>query len=380
MRIQKNHNIDKKHPGVIFFMRKSLITPILVAFVSLTRFGFAEQDIDLVKERENGVYHISIQNNSDASYIVRVDAEMQNMQSSMPLPVDVIVPARSTTYTCRISRIDSTKPGSYNMQYIPRLETIVMQNCKAADFCIITHIVRDSVTFYLENKLTIPVTVSFESDFKNVVSAQSTSVVRSFAANSRAPFLAARLVDPFAPRKTSYHYKWKRGALDVQHDDAYAYMLPFERGQSFVISQGPNGASTHRGEFAYDWSMPVGTTIRAARGGIVTRVVENFSEGGQQESFAKMGNIVEIMHSDNSFGRYCHIEKDGVLVETGERITRGHVIALSGNTGYSSGPHLHFDVVKLEPDLTFKTLPIRFKVSRKKVTDLQQGDRYAAFE
>ncbi|MCL2718808.1 MAG: M23 family metallopeptidase [Lachnospiraceae bacterium] len=91
------------------------------------------------------------------------------------------------------------------------------------------------------------------------------------------------------------------------------------------------GASTnHRG---VDWATPVGTPIVASSGGIVAKA--GWGSG--------YGYVVYINHPDGRQTRYGHLSR--VLVTAGQNVSQGQRIALSGNTGISSGPHLHFEIL-----------------------------------
>ena len=90
------------------------------------------------------------------------------------------------------------------------------------------------------------------------------------------------------------------------------------------------GASTnHR---AIDWATPTGTAIWASSGGTV-------SVAGWQSGY---GYVVYINHPDGNQTRYGHLSK--ILVSSGQKVKQGQKIALSGNTGRSTGPHLHFEL------------------------------------
>lgn len=91
------------------------------------------------------------------------------------------------------------------------------------------------------------------------------------------------------------------------------------------------GASTyHKG---IDWAVPTGTAVRATCGGVVTRA--GWGSG--------YGYCVYIRHPDGKESRYGHCSK--VLVKAGQSVKQGEKIALSGNTGVSTGPHLHFEIL-----------------------------------
>jgi murein DD-endopeptidase MepM/ murein hydrolase activator NlpD len=101
---------------------------------------------------------------------------------------------------------------------------------------------------------------------------------------------------------------------------------------------------SHKGEYALDFKMKTGTTICAARSGIVIAMRENSDKGGLKPEMLSEGNYIIISHDDGSEAHYWHLQKDGVLVDVGDTIETGQAIGLSGNTGYSAFPHLHFEV------------------------------------
>jgi hypothetical protein len=132
------------------------------------------------------------------------------------------------------------------------------------------------------------------------------------------------------------------------------YMLPFPAGTTYVVCQGNRGVVSHRDweEFAYDFAMPVGSEVCAARGGIVTRVIDKNDGHGRHA----LNNEIAIDHGDGTVGRYLHIRKGGSHVHLGERVVRGQRIAESGHVGLSMLPHLHFVL----DDWQGNSLPITF--------------------
>lgn len=91
------------------------------------------------------------------------------------------------------------------------------------------------------------------------------------------------------------------------------------------------GASTnHKG---VDWATATGTAVKASNGGTVTKA-------GWGNSY---GYVIFIDHSDGRQTRYAHLSK--ILVSVGQKVKQGDKIALSGNTGVSTGPHLHFEIL-----------------------------------
>jgi murein DD-endopeptidase MepM/ murein hydrolase activator NlpD len=114
------------------------------------------------------------------------------------------------------------------------------------------------------------------------------------------------------------------------------------------VTQGPNGTFTHTNDEAWDIGMSTGTSVYAARPGTVVFKEETKTDtcdppADDQEDPKCDGNGVRIRHSDGSTASYWHLETDEVLVNKYDLVDRGQRIALSGNTGYSTGPHLHLE-------------------------------------
>lgn len=136
-----------------------------------------------------------------------------------------------------------------------------------------------------------------------------------------------------------------------------AYDLPWVGGP-FRISQGAGGDYSHRspmGRYAIDVAMPEGTPIIAARGGTVLAVRNTQAGHGPNAA----GNFVRIRHEDGTHSAYMHLRRGSVRVKPGDRVTTGTPLAESGNTGRSTGPHLHF-VVQQEVGKRLVSVPFRF--------------------
>ena len=86
---------------------------------------------------------------------------------------------------------------------------------------------------------------------------------------------------------------------------------------------------------------------------------DKFRGGGKQKRYLTRANQVRILHDDGTMAVYAHLQPNSVRVQRGAKIARGQWIANSGNTGYSSGPHLHF-VVQLNAGMSLESLPFRF--------------------
>lgn len=101
--------------------------------------------------------------------------------------------------------------------------------------------------------------------------------------------------------------------------------------------------------------MPIGTPIVAARGGVVVSL-ENRQSG---RTGNPSGNFVRILHDDGTMGVYLHLQQGSVRVREGQRVTQGQPIARSGNTGNSTGPHLHF-VIQRNVGMALESIPFAF--------------------
>jgi hypothetical protein len=161
------------------------------------------------------------------------------------------------------------------------------------------------------------------------------------------------------------------------------YTLPWQIGQSYVAEPHLTfDPSVQR--YAIDARMPIGTDVLAMRAGNVVRMQVSFYDG---DLTPDNENFVAVEHDDGTTARYVHLTHDGALVQLGEHVQRGQRIALSGHTGNSAAPHLHFDVTRgccaVPPDGNERpqgeTLPLTFS-NASPVADcgLQDGMSYVA--
>lgn len=154
------------------------------------------------------------------------------------------------------------------------------------------------------------------------------------------------------------------------------YVLPYQSGDAFLVGQGNCTYGSHEIDtsqaYAYDFDMPIGTELVAVRGGEVLRVIEHFRENNQTPG---QENYLVIVHDDDTISAYYHLTKNGALVKEGDYVEQGEVIALSGNTGDSTEPHLHFEVALCED---CQTLPINFRNTLKHKQGLEEGQTYLA--
>ncbi|WP_312766926.1 M23 family metallopeptidase [Epilithonimonas sp.] len=161
------------------------------------------------------------------------------------------------------------------------------------------------------------------------------------------------------------------------YDSDYVYDLPYLKREKFLLSQGYYGWETHQNQNALDFKMPEGTEILAAREGYVIELKQDSNTGCPDRSCANQGNYIKIIHADGTIADYYHIRMNGAKVKFGDKVEKGQTIALSGNTGWSTGPHLHFMCYLPRPkgkNISIKTL---FRVDDgEKVKFLNPGSTY----
>lgn len=153
------------------------------------------------------------------------------------------------------------------------------------------------------------------------------------------------------------------------------YVLPYPVGLSWVVIQGNCTPGTHfaggRDQYAYDFGMPVGSPVVAARAGVVTELEERYEDGNGD---VDRSNYVAVQHADGTLAVYFHLTRNGVLVELGRAVRQGEEIAVSGVTGGANTPHLHFGVI----GGSGKTIPVTFRNTIPHPSGLEQLQSYPA--
>lgn len=255
-----------------------------------------------------------------------------------------------------VSFTDQAVPGAQVMKLrermVERIDSQVRLSVKKS---------KGTESLYVRNDLYAPVEVELRlSGVKNVVGVADQVIRRTLAARSNERLIA---LSPLTPGKAMVYKPSLRSTVgDPQrgisgNGFAYRYPLPWVGGP-FRISQGPNGAYSHggaRSRYAIDIAMPEGTPIIAARSGTVIKTENSQTGRGANPS----GNFVRILHDDGTMGVYLHLQQGSVSVKEGERVAVGTPLGRSGNTGNSTGPHLHF-VVQRNVGLALESIPYEF--------------------
>ena len=229
---------------------------------------------------------------------------------------------------------------------------------------------------YVSNNEYCPVSIVLEVNLNNMLFSEGSNRLFVVPARTDSMKIGKFTQDKDGKRFSfTYRTKYFRGnSMLSSFDSLYEYDLPFANGKTFEVGQGYNGKKTHQNENALDFSMGLGNEIFAARDGVVIKVVDKNNYACTDESCKEYNNMVTIYHSDGTMADYAHIQQNGSRVKVGDKVKKGSLIAISGNTGWSSGPHLHF-CCYFYKGTNRVTIETKFKMGRK-IETLKEGEKY----
>ena len=235
---------------------------------------------------------------------------------------------------------------------------------KAKKIEVLSVKVKDGFDIYLENHTFSVVSVKLHlKQMHNLSSDVSAPYINSYPSRSRSKMMHLSIIEKSKKSDFSISYGTMLGSLVTSYNKKYVYALPYKRGKTYLLTQGFNGKATHNGNSAYalDFSMAVGSHVHAMREGIVTGIESKNNEHGFSIKFASKANYIIIQHEDGTMAMYGHLKQNGVKVKLGERVYKHQLIGYSGNTGYSSGPHLHVHISAITNfDKGSKSVPFIF--------------------
>lgn len=170
-------------------------------------------------------------------------------------------------------------------------------------------------------------------------------------------------INPHAGFSYTFKYSYMPGDYRAHPDDKARYRLPFSADHAFLIAQAFGGRASHtdvQNHYAVDIGMPEGTPVLAARDGVVMTVDNDFYGAGlDMAKYGDRANNIRIVHGDGTMAVYAHLELESARVQVGQHVHAGQVLALSGDTGYTTGPHLHF-CVQINAKMSLVSVPFKF--------------------
>lgn len=212
-----------------------------------------------------------------------------------------------------------------------------------------------------------PITIHVTLTSENIGTTADWPVTAIVPAHRTLPLGYIAPVHRNRPYRYLFNYTYYVGRIDAPTSTAPLYRYPFADGEAHAITQAHDGTLTShnnkQNRYAVDFDMPVGTPVVAARSGVVVDVVLSHEAGGRDISFIEQANMITIVHEDGTLAEYAHLSPGPALVKRGQQVAAGTVIGYSGNTGYSTGPHLHFVVSRPDVDegkVIRLSLPIQF--------------------
>jgi murein DD-endopeptidase MepM/ murein hydrolase activator NlpD len=218
----------------------------------------------------------------------------------------------------------------------------------------------DRVDVELTNTYNAPVTADLSFETTNMTPLRPTHTV-TVPPRGSARVASFKLERPREAFTYSYVMDWLFGDPGARPGETI-YDLPYAAGERYRVMQGHYGAFSHRDVAAIDWGMPEGTPVLAAREGVVVAFNDTAVGHGLDPEFRALekANWVIVRHPDGTLGCYFHLLEGGVRVAAGQQVVRGQLLGLSGNTGFSNAPHLHFEVRSPIDGQHFRTFPVRF--------------------
>jgi murein DD-endopeptidase MepM/ murein hydrolase activator NlpD len=244
---------------------------------------------------------------------------------------------------------------------------------------VVTDRTADTATLRVTSKYASEFTVTLEAILDNMTPSRPVPFTVDAAGRTSFELVKFRITN--RGRSWHYHYQpyWQLGARRSTTTNDADYAMPFGPGR-YVVMQGPRGTFSHfvgsGSENAVDWTVPEGTIVCAAREGRVVGVKQDSTVGGPDRKWRPYANYIVIKHADGTFADYVHLQPDGAMVKVGDQVTVGQPIGLSGRTGFTSAPHLHFSVFQTVDGKTKLTLPFRLKTDHGTFTEFIRGQSY----
>ena len=248
---------------------------------------------------------------------------------------------------------------------------LITSDC-SDQLCLINTTTQESVSLSISNNAESVMSIDFSYETLNFDVSYELTNTFSIGPNESIVVLEMAIANENEDWSYQWNYNFQLGDFEASHDGGFIYMLPYQAGESHRVSQGFNGSFSHVdgvNQYGVDFVMAKGTSILAVRAGKVVKVVEASNVGGPTVAFVDKANYVVIEQSDGTHAHYAHLQQYGALVEEGDVVEVGQKIGLSGNTGWSTGPHLHFAITSPLDGTDATSHPFIFESSDGNITD-----------
>lgn len=220
----------------------------------------------------------------------------------------------------------------------------------------------DSLSFYVKNPLLSPFRITFsskDSSINNTLLNIGTTLLYPFKDTS---------FQFYAPGKSKTFISYQIGLGDAEQRMMPAtFHFPFPKNKVYKIIQGYNGPYSHSEpyhKYALDFNMKIGDTVCAADDGYVVGVIKDYRYSGTGKEWQQndKSNYMTLYHPKSGmFTQYVHLMYQGSFVSVGDSVMKGQPIGLSGMTGYTDIPHLHFNVLVPEKGKKLISYPAQFE-------------------
>lgn len=345
-----------------FKINGAIIKRITLTAITLSLCLFANAEVYRYQD-ENGKWHFSddkklLEDKANTG----ADIEVVDINSNMNL-----VASLESRKTPAVFVPDKLCPSDNRPLTVPRGGYWG----KPGNFFVETKKDNGKVSIFVTNNYFAPVSFKFWfEESSNMLSSKPLPLSSEIQAHKSYRLLGIEPEHGGLAWRYRYNYSYQLGRLNPTHSKSCYYLPPVPDDTAYKVSQGFSGDFSHNGDYskyAVDITMPIGTDVVAARGGIIIERKTDFVLNGTHDKFKRRANVIRILHSDGTIGTYAHLEFRTMKFKEGELVQTGQVIGRSGNTGYSTGPHLHF-VIHANINMHLTSVPFQFLNNSKVAT------------
>lgn len=213
------------------------------------------------------------------------------------------------------------------------------------------------------NSSLVPMVVHVEIESQENLQLEPSGTVQTILPPGQSKTLiSATPLSKDLPWSKEFHSQFCPGNPTQEPDASVRYRIPYPGNVPRMVVSGPGSWPNHRAlhHWGFDFELPIGTEVHAARGGLVFDLESRHQLGGPARWLYSLSNFVFVLHEDGTHAAYHHLRYGGVAVKVGDRIQTGDLLGYSGQTGLAPEPHLHFSVYRARADGFCESIPIRF--------------------